>query len=1050
MTRWTLSWLFFMVWATTLLGQSYPFIRFTRNEGLAGNTVYTIHQDSKGYLWVGTETGLSRYDGYSFKNYGVETGLPTNEILGNIIEDSKGRIWFGSLSKRPFYYDLNKERFFTEKEDSLLAQVPPGIEPVYEDSKGYIYFAGINKYVVGGYPKCPERWSRFLEAHQKHQTYTQFFIVSVWETEDCLNIQTNISNYRITRNNEYFARSERSNLTFDYFRYYPNNKLKNGHYIHMSKNKVSLHYRGKILSTLNQNRLNLLLEHHVASDSKGNFYQCNSGGLWRLRADAPDNQESITRVFTNVVRVDDEDNIWIGTRGQGLWLLKKQALAIHQYQLKPTIPEKNKVYSIQNDVDLGFMKNKLIIGSDHGLIYSFDRFKLQDSIQTILEGRVLGIFKYKGIHYTYGDGGLTTITNPRLKERYSFCSFRKILVDSSEQYIWGAQLGVIQWMPHKDSLYLLTNERTYALQFQKNYLWFGNNTGLYRLKKQHITYTQLKKTGYYHTISRINLVHPLINYIELVSNQTLDSCHSLRKKFPQLNEEVRCLLADATGGLCIASLDRGITYIRGDKGWHWNEKNGMKSSAIPSVNSLSLDSLGNIWIATAGGVHRLSFVGNEKTPKMEFMFGYTEGLLSNETFCTLRQGDDLYIGTDAGLNKINLKQFSAKCVRPPKMHFTALRVQDQDYRKALKSNFDLPYDSNRIEIEFTGLSLGRKIRYDFLVIKGDRDTIDRGATFDRTYRMTNLAPGDYRFLVRGDSQAGCYSNYITLRWTIHPHWLFSVWGIALQVVTALGLIGFSFLQYQRYLKKKNREKLKSLNKRIQELTLEARLAQIKPHFVSNALNAIRNKVFKQEWDVAHKYIVMFSDLARRILDSSARLEINLAEEVENLELYIGLQQLRFEDEHHNPTFLFQINVAPNIIPQQYILPTMVIQPYVENAIEHGFRYDTFTTTKRMGKLSVDFELKEDALVCTVTDNGVGRKVALQYKQELNQLKVQMGQIPRMSRGMAITEERVASINALFYDQNPHKIEVNIIDLDDNAGNTGTQVVIRFPIERRLG
>jgi hypothetical protein len=1042
MTRWFFFLLLWIIATVDLRGQGYPFIRFTRNEGLAGNTVYTIHQDRKGYLWIGTETGLSRYDGYSFQNYGVETGLPTNEILGNIIEDSKGRIWFGSLSKRPFYYDLNLERFFTEKEDPLLAQVPPCVEPVYEDAQGYIYFAGINKYVAGGYPKCPHKWTRFLETHQTHQTYTQFFIVSVWEEGDQLNIQTNTAKYTITDKEAFFDPARQTNTSFYFYRYYPNQKLKNGYYIHIHKSNISLHFRGKPVALLNQNRTRLLIEHHFASDSKGNYYQANSAGLWRIRADRLDHQELIAPVFCNAVRVDDEDNIWIGTRGQGLWLLRKQAQAINQYLIEPHAPAKNKVFSIHDNVNTALLKDKLVLGSEHGLIYPFENNHFHANVPTVLEGRILGILKINDQYYAYGDGGLIPINHPALKQRVSYNSFKKMLLASDHSGAWGAQLGITYWHPGRDSFYLITNDRTYALQYYQDYLWVGKSTGIYRIKSQLLSNESIKKAGY-HQLQQRYL------YTELFSNLTLDSCHALRNQFPQLNEEVRCLLADASGGLCIASLDRGITYLRGNSGWHWNEKNGMKSSAIPSVNALYSDAVGNIWIATACGVHRLSFIGKEKTPKMEFMFGYTEGLLSNETFCILRQGDDLYVGTDAGLNKVNLSQYSARCVRPPKMHFTALHVQDQDYRKALKSNFDLPYDSNRIEIEFTGLSLGRKIRYDFLVIKGDHDTIDRGSTFDRTYRLTNLAPGDYRFLVRGDSQAGCYSPYLTLRWTIHPHWLFSGWGIALQVVIVLGLIGFSFLQYQRYLKKKNREKLQSLNKRIQELTLEARLAQIKPHFVSNALNAIRNKVFQQEWDAPHKYIVMFSDLARRILDSSARLEISLAEEIENLELYIGLQQLRFEDEQHNPTFHYQISIAPDINPQQFTLPTMVIQPYVENAIEHGFRYDTFTKTKRMGMLSVYFDLKDDALVCTVTDNGVGRKVALQYKQELNQLKVQLGQIPRMSRGMAITEERVASINALFYDQHLQKIEVNVIDLDDHTGNTGTQVVIRFPVERRL-
>lgn len=1050
MIRWVFFFLFLMVWATGLFGQGYPFIRFTRNEGLAGNTVYTIHQDSKGYLWVGTETGLSRYDGYSFKNYGVETGLPTNEIMGNIYEDSKGRVWFASLSKRPFYYDLNKERFFTEKEDPIIKQIPEGTEAVYEDKKGVIYFVGILKYVVGGYPSCPERWSRFIQTVNTSykaigRQYGNFLNhISTWEED---------GNLKVIIDGGIFISSAKTCLMQDtidirynsgYYRLFENGNFKKNKYALIQDGSIIIYHHHKILKSYAVNRTRQKIEHSLATDGK-NYYLANTGGLWRFNPNESKEVELLNDSYANVVRTDDEGNVWCGTRGNGLYCYKNQSLSIRNWVLNPLQPNDNKVVSMSKY--LTNQPSNLLLGSDKGLFYFFSDSTIKVE-KTRLTGRVLGFYTLKNRFYFFGDGGVYLHNNFAGQHKFIIGStIRSLFIMNDYWGLVGTNLTIVD--TNLKSILKINKDKLYTHSCIGNYVWIGMGKGLFRINFKNKNFVDLLNESnnefvYDYPFLNTNLKRISYNLLPL------DSCLSLRKKFPQLKEEIRCLLADSTGGLCVATLSHGLLYIRGEKGWHWNEKNGMKSSAIPSVNSLSLDSLGNFWIATAGGVHRLSFVGKEKIPKMEFMFGYTEGLLSNETFCTLRQGDDLYIGTDAGLNKVSLSRFSARCVRPPKMHFTALHVQDHDYRRVIKTDFDLPYDSNRIEIEFTGLSLGRKIRYDFLVIKGDNDTIDRGSSFDRTYRLSNLAPGDYRFLVRGDSQAGCYCNYIALRWTIHPHWLFSIWGIALQVVSFLGLIGFSFLQYQRFLKKKNREKLKSLNKRIQELTLEARLAQIKPHFVSNALNAIRNKVFKQEWDAAHRYIVMFSDLARRILDSSARLEINLAEEIENLELYMGLQQLRFEDENHNPTFYFQINVTPDIIPQHYTLPTMVIQPYVENAIEHGFRYDTFTVTKRMGNLTIDFEIKDEALICTVTDNGVGRKVALKYKQELNEMKVQMGQIPRMSRGMAITEERVTSINALFYDQQPNKIEVNIIDLDDHAGNTGTQVVIHFPIEKRLG
>ena len=129
-------------WFLALLvrGQEYNYVRYDTRDGLAGSTVYDVVQDKDGFIWFGTENGLSRFDGKHFKNYTVKDGLPDNEVL-TLFADSKGRVWIGTFSKQLSYVENGKIR--NAQNDSLLRKITwkANVSQMIESKEGDLFFS---------------------------------------------------------------------------------------------------------------------------------------------------------------------------------------------------------------------------------------------------------------------------------------------------------------------------------------------------------------------------------------------------------------------------------------------------------------------------------------------------------------------------------------------------------------------------------------------------------------------------------------------------------------------------------------------------------------------------------------------------------------------------------------------------------------------------------------------------------------------------------------------------------------------------------------------
>lgn len=233
----------------------------------------------------------------------------------------------------------------------------------------------------------------------------------------------------------------------------------------------------------------------------------------------------------------------------------------------------------------------------------------------------------------------------------------------------------------------------------------------------------------------------------------------------------------------------------------------------------------------------------------------------------------------------------------------------------------------------------------------------------------------------------------------------------------------------KYQAEKREQETQMLRLQATSLQLKALRAQMNPHFMYNALNSIQNYITSKEVKDASKYLAKFAKLMRQSLDYSELEIISLEKEKEFLEDYLFInQKLRFRNKLH-----YTIDVAEEIEEDIIGVPTMIVQPYVENAIEHGLR------TKDEGLVKVHFKLKDDyTVLCIVEDNGIGREKAKIIKQ--NEQKY----LNHRSRGTSITEDR---LRLLHNSKIVEEVFVKTIDLKDSEGMAlGTRVEIVIPIK----
>jgi LytS/YehU family sensor histidine kinase len=201
-------------------------------------------------------------------------------------------------------------------------------------------------------------------------------------------------------------------------------------------------------------------------------------------------------------------------------------------------------------------------------------------------------------------------------------------------------------------------------------------------------------------------------------------------------------------------------------------------------------------------------------------------------------------------------------------------------------------------------------------------------------------------------------------------------------------------------------------------------AQMNPHFIFNCLNSIQNFIINNNLEATNQYLTEFAYLIRQTLDNSDKGAISVNNETKYLTRYLELEKMRF-----GHSFDYSIEIDPHLDADSTRIPTMMLQPYVENCIRHGIRHKR----EGSGLVAIKFLQKKSGLLCIVEDNGIGREKAHELKSYKH--------VEYQSKGMSLTADRINILNR----QHAEDITIEVTDLKDEAQHArGTRVAIYIP------
>lgn len=356
---------------------------------------------------------------------------------------------------------------------------------------------------------------------------------------------------------------------------------------------------------------------------------------------------------------------------------------------------------------------------------------------------------------------------------------------------------------------------------------------------------------------------------------------------------------------------------------------------------------------------------------------------------------------------------------PPAPVLTRVHVDGTAIDAGPEGSIAMHYGDTLLELRYGAmLPPGRIQRYAMRINGGSWSESKEGVV-----NLRGIAPGQYVFELKVMNNEGRWGAVTTVQVRMDPPWWLTIWArivFALLLAAVIVLIFRARLNWVRKRERAQEEQARQVN----ELKLQALRAQMDPHFIFNCLNSIDSFIIANDREQASHYLGRFAKLIRLILQHSDSTRVPLEREVEMLKYYLELEALRFKT-----PFTFEVTVDEELDGEPVELPTMLIQPYIENAIWHGLRHK-----EGPGHLRVSFALRNDQLECVVEDNGIGRDAA----REIN--RARSG--GHRSMGMRVSADRLKLYGEL--EQGASRVAITDLTYPDGTA-AGTSVVIDIPI-----
>lgn len=961
--------------------QHYNFSSYSVKDGLAQSQVRDICQDADGYLWIGTASGLSRYNGIEFVNYSIDDGLPDNNISKLFLSKS-GHVWIATAGGIAKFGEQHFTSYFFKNEEYRVNDIA--------EFKGEIYFAsntGLIQIENDSFVQLGDE-----EAHE-------YYMRSIVNYKDSILIGGSKSGLH----------------TWDGKKF---NEIKIADFPEL--NIRSLVIRGDLLYVTARNigmftynlktkeifiyqlRYNTLSAFDV--NDKTIFGITTNSGAFLIRQDDTlyfDERNGLMRYGLECLFRDREGNIWLGTDGSGL--LKFSGTSVVSYTTEDGLGS-DLVLAIAQDKDQNFIFGTYDEGITQFRDTSINYFNVRDSL--FVDNTVWALMQDPKTDYTW----LGTSRGLSILNREN------------------------QLIPNAlDNLY--PKIRT-IVRLNQTTVLLGGDEGVFVMQDDSV----------YHCVPELNInkLHVLDGIVYCAATKGLfvldeATSYTTYRQIELPETKVYALTSDFKGQLWIGTENGLFVMLKNKNIWRFQlDQRDFRSKSVFGMITASDSS---IWVSGMKGVFRIIYDPDQSNDCSIINYGSAEGLISEEANVNAIYEDysgNIWVGTAGGLARID-PSFTQDLFnyQLPLLHITGIRlfmesIDYSDFTTELDTIFnvptyiELPYNKNHLTFDFIGINLKDpgSVQYEYRLLGADDAWSPVSKSNYATYSF--LPPGEYVFQVRAMNKNKQWSAIQEIKVHISPPFWKTWWFISLVVIAFLLLITYFFQSRIRVIKQQQENEKLDLKNRLLFLEQRSLNASMNRHFIFNSLNSIQYFINSSDKLSANRFLSNFAKLIRKNLDSSAanNFIVTLQEEIERIELYLSLEKMRFAGK-----FEYKIDLSSELDAEAVEIPSMILQPFVENSIIHGV-----LSLEGNGLIIIRIFKQFGEVVFELTDNGVGVENSLKMKKF-------SPEGDHESKGLEITNRRIEILRKLTGE---NLQIIGPFQLNDSEGKAlGTKVILKL-------
>lgn len=1015
-----------------------PFKALNRQNGLLGDVNAFMFRDSRGFMWISSVQGLNRFDGKSIKTYVYDTSKPHslrgNNIQSAFFEDKKGDIWFCTEESINVYrrqrdnfdyyhlhdakgHILQNEYYIFDLDASGFLWLRIGD---YKNAKLYRFNTVSNKIEKTNTSKQGTQYEEILDAFTGLRTVVE-------KTPNSTNLMS------FFWGGKYGIEEYKFDNKFKFIR-------TKSYFSGQSKD---------VFSPKDTFKVKQIVPDSIA---KGFWVATQSGLVFWNKKEGKyvifnDFQNKPVGILTDImVR---KDAVWVSSRSCGVLVFDKKKQKFMRQVLTNRVDTEGGQLTNFDNLFLDKEDNLWLSSFNNGLFYTNlkrSKFGLLRFPSTAVSVSTDNIIEDKaGNKWIVRRGQGITVVNANQEVLTHF--FSKNLTDfivrlyrDREGVIWALTAGqypaLHRFNPQKrafDWVSFVNNQKFNLLQLydicqiSDGRLLIGSSKGVFELDKS-VKYPTLKKC----TIVGINEVDwNAIDIFEdshktIYVNQNSQNLLTCRLEGRSIHKIAEVEIKGETVGFIEKNNKLWLASTKGLMVFDhaFEQLTNPKTHLLGfSVESLLSDSTGHFWLATPQGILKFNpLTGHyQRFSTADMMQGYRFG----RSVLADRQGQFWFGGT----NGVNI--FKPEEVKnfpfAPHPHIVNIFVNNKPYRPdsaiTVKKRLILPYENNTVRLDFVAVEFSDNasdsISYSFHLSDIPKEkriwtTVANGN--DPSVSFVNLTEGEYILQLKAGNSDGVWSNddeMRTLVLLILPPW-YRTWQFYTLMFALMAALTYGVVRRIIYLREKRLKEQADFEKKMKETELKVLRSQMNPHFIFNSLNAIRDYVLKNNPLEASLFLGDFAHLMREILNNSVKETISIEKEAEILRGYMEMEKLRFD-------FDFAIEIDENLDAWETEVPTMILQPFVENAILHGIRHKKDGT----GCITIRFDKADDFVLCSVEDNGIGRAKSAEIRAKTHE-----------SKSKQITQDRLDILTQLSGKP------TNLSFEDVQTG--GTKVIVKLP------